>query len=123
MTGFTYAIGDIHGRLDLLRLAIRAILADGKGEHHRIVTLGDYVDRGPDSRGVVDFLMANGERLRIVSLKGNHEAMMVDAPGRCRSGCFRVAKRPCAPMAGPGGADRRRRSCRPIISIGWTHGR
>ena len=79
MTGFTYAIGDIHGRLDLLRLAIRAILADGKGEHHRIVTLGDYVDRGPDSRGVVDFLMAKGERLRIVSLKGNHEAMMVDA--------------------------------------------
>lgn len=79
MTGFTYAVGDIHGRFDLLLKAIEAIEAHGQGRHDRVVLLGDYIDRGPDSRGVVEFLIANAKRLRLVCLKGNHEAMLVEA--------------------------------------------
>ena len=45
----------------------------------RVVFLGDYVDRGPDSRGVVEFLMALQRRWRVVCLKGNHEALMLEA--------------------------------------------
>ena len=52
MTGFTYAIGDIHGRLDLLRRAIDAIESHAAGRDHAVICLGDYVDRGPESRGV-----------------------------------------------------------------------
>jgi serine/threonine protein phosphatase 1 len=79
MTRLTYAVGDIHGRLDLLMRAIEAVEAHGKGHHFRIVMLGDYIDRGPDSRGVIEFLIANATRLKMVCLKGNHEAMMVEA--------------------------------------------
>jgi serine/threonine protein phosphatase 1 len=79
MRKLTYAIGDIHGRLDLLLGAVTAIHSHGLGDHVRIVMLGDYVDRGPDSRGVVDYLIANAQPRGIVCLKGNHEAMMVEA--------------------------------------------
>ncbi len=44
-----------------------------------LVFLGDYVDRGPDSKGVLDRLMAWSESLQIVCLRGNHEQMMLDA--------------------------------------------
>ena len=57
--------------------AIRKNLEHSKGECGRIVTLGDYVDRGPSSRHVIDRLMAwRPDRLKLVNLKGNHEAMM-----------------------------------------------
>ncbi len=79
MRKFTYAIGDVHGRLDLLLEAMASIHDHGAGEHSRIVMLGDYVDRGPESRGVVEYLMAHAPAQRIVCLKGNHEAMMVEA--------------------------------------------
>jgi serine/threonine protein phosphatase 1 len=79
MTRLTYAVGDIHGRLDLLLKAIEAIEGRGDGSDARIVMLGDYVDRGPHSRQVVEYLIANAERLGMVCLKGNHEAMMVSA--------------------------------------------
>jgi len=79
MSAFTYAIGDVHGRLDLLMKAIAAIDGHGVGDGSRIIMLGDYVDRGPESRGVVEYLMAHAERQRIVCLKGNHEAMMIEA--------------------------------------------
>jgi serine/threonine protein phosphatase 1 len=79
MTAFTYVIGDLHGRLDLLLDAVLAIEAHSAGRRRQIVTLGDYVDRGPDSRGVVDFLIENAARLNIFCLKGNHEAMMLAA--------------------------------------------
>jgi serine/threonine protein phosphatase 1 len=72
-----YAIGDIHGHLDLLKAAHDRIAADmaryGKAP---VVHVGDLVDRGPDSRGVIDFLMqgmARGEDW--VVLKGNHDRM------------------------------------------------
>jgi len=52
-------------------------LAFGDGD--TVVTLGDYVDRGPDSRGVIDFLLGLRKRCRVVALRGNHEIMMLRA--------------------------------------------
>ncbi len=73
-----YVIGDIHGRLDLLDRMIAAIQRDA-GEHGTdslTVTVGDYIDRGPDSRGVIERLMVNPFPGRFVALKGNHEAIL-----------------------------------------------
>ncbi len=76
-----YAIGDIHGRADLLREMHRRIAADAAAHpaaDKMIVYLGDYVDRGPDSRGVIDILLdAPLDGFRTVFLKGNHEAFML----------------------------------------------
>lgn len=73
-----YAIGDIHGRLDLLDRAIDAIDRDMKeqGGAALTVTLGDYVDRGPASRGVLDRLSVNPFPTPYVAIKGNHELML-----------------------------------------------
>lgn len=73
-----YAIGDIHGRLDLLERAIAAVDRDvaDRGPDAITVTLGDYVDRGPASRGVIDCLAANPFPTPYVALKGNHEMLM-----------------------------------------------
>ena len=77
-----YAIGDVHGRLDLLVEMHARIAADimrVRPADWRIVHLGDYVDRGPDSKGVLEFLVrqtaADG---RIVSLAGNHDIGFLD---------------------------------------------
>ncbi len=73
-----YAIGDIHGRLDLLDRAIAAIERDMK-EHAGAaltVTLGDYVDRGSASCGVLERLSVNPFPTPYVALKGNHETFM-----------------------------------------------
>jgi serine/threonine protein phosphatase 1 len=73
----TYAIPDIHGRLDLLDAAIDRIVEHSAGNPVTVVTLGDYVDRGPNSRQVIERLMSwRSDKLTLVSLKGNHEAMM-----------------------------------------------
>jgi serine/threonine protein phosphatase 1 len=71
-----YVIGDIHGRSDLLDRIVEEIHRDI--EQHKAgecltVTLGDYVDRGPDSRGVLDRLARNPFPTDYVALKGNHE--------------------------------------------------
>src|ERR1700747_368101 len=75
-----YAIGDIHGRADLLRRAHRAIDGDVAERSARDrateVYLGDYVDRGPGSKGVLDLLIARSEIAPIVALRGNHEIAM-----------------------------------------------
>jgi serine/threonine protein phosphatase 1 len=71
----TIAIGDIHGcsvALDALIDAIRPHPEDV------IVTLGDYINRGPDSRGVLDRLIDLGQRCRLVPLLGNHDQMLLD---------------------------------------------
>lgn len=75
MTAPIYAIGDIHGQLAMLEAALQRIEADG-GPDARVVFLGDYTDRGPDSRGVVD-LLARGqaEGRNWVCIKGNHDRM------------------------------------------------
>jgi len=73
-----YAIGDIHGRLDLLERALAAIRGDvqARGAAALTVTVGDYIDRGPDSRGVVECLAADPFPTPYVALKGNHEDML-----------------------------------------------
>jgi serine/threonine protein phosphatase 1 len=72
----TYAIGDVHGCLEELEKAWTWIKKDAGDRPHRIVMLGDYVDRGPDSKGVIDFLIKNlGPD--DVALKGNHEDMFL----------------------------------------------
>ncbi len=77
-----YAIGDIHGCLDELKALEASILEDARaieGEKW-LVTLGDYVDRGPASFGTVAHLMAPPPAgFRRVSLAGNHEQMLLDA--------------------------------------------
>lgn len=72
----TIAIGDIHGCAKALAALIDAIEPT---EDDVIIPLGDYVDRGPDSRGVVDHLIELVDRCQLIPLLGNHEAMMLDA--------------------------------------------
>lgn len=79
-----YAIGDIHGRLDLLDALLERIRADVEdlpaGHRCRVVFLGDYIDRGNHSRGVLECLMAVTEALpgfEASCLRGNHEATML----------------------------------------------
>jgi serine/threonine protein phosphatase 1 len=76
-----YAIGDIHGRLDLLDQVLARIDAHlvGSPIHQPIqVFLGDYIDRGPASRSVLDRLIERGHDHESVFLKGNHEVIFND---------------------------------------------
>jgi calcineurin-like phosphoesterase family protein len=80
--GYTlYVIGDIHGRLDLLLDLQQRIDDDksrlGAGQTAEIY-LGDYIDRGPESAGVVSRLIARGRETRAILLRGNHEQMLLD---------------------------------------------
>jgi serine/threonine protein phosphatase 1 len=78
-----YAVGDIHGRLDKLR-AMEAAIAAHLSESSPpadcgVIFLGDYIDRGPDSRGVVDHLLSREfAGLATRCLIGNHEAAMLE---------------------------------------------
>ncbi len=70
------AIGDIHGCSAALAALVQAI---EPGPFDTIVTLGDYVGRGPHSRGVIDQLIALADRCIMVPLRGNHEEMLLAA--------------------------------------------
>ncbi|MEM8592351.1 MAG: metallophosphoesterase family protein [Pseudomonadota bacterium] len=71
-----YAVGDIHGYPDKLDRALKLIEADG-GQHAQIVFVGDYIDRGPDSRAVIERLIEGLEEGRPwTCLKGNHDRIM-----------------------------------------------
>lgn len=72
----TIAIGDIHGCSRALSTLIDAIDLDADD---LLVTLGDYIDRGHDSRGVLDQLIALRDRCRLVPILGNHDQMLLDA--------------------------------------------
>ncbi len=76
-----YAIGDVHGRLDLLDRLVERILADAKDRPAglcTLVTLGDYIDRGPNSAAVLDRLIDFASpAIRLVALAGNHEESML----------------------------------------------
>jgi serine/threonine protein phosphatase 1 len=75
----TYAIADLHGRFDLLEAAFSAIHKHAAGRPNKIVTLGDYIDRGPQSRQIIEHLMAAQRAgMNLICLKGNHEDMMVE---------------------------------------------
>jgi serine/threonine protein phosphatase 1 len=78
-----YAVGDIHGRLDLLEAILALIEADAESSGHverrTLVFLGDYVDRGPDSRSVVDRVISGlPQGFEAHFLKGNHEAILLN---------------------------------------------
>jgi serine/threonine protein phosphatase 1 len=80
-SALTFAVGDIHGCLDKLRRLLEACAAHAGDRPARYVFLGDYIDRGPQSRGVVEFLI-DWQRARpgaVVCLMGNHEAMAIAA--------------------------------------------
>jgi len=70
------AIGDIHGCITALTSLLDFV---APGADDTIVTLGDYVDRGPGSRSVIDLMIDLSEKLCLVPLRGNHEIMMLDA--------------------------------------------
>lgn len=76
------AIGDIHGRADLLQKLLEKVERRLEGQSYRTVFLGDYVDRGRDSAAVIDCLLAYQEtHPDTVFLKGNHEEAMLDFLG------------------------------------------
>lgn len=70
----TIAISDIHGCLEPLLTLWKAL--DPQPEDH-IIFMGDYVDRGPDSKGVIDFIIEQSKNLRIDCLTGNHEEKLL----------------------------------------------
>jgi serine/threonine protein phosphatase 1 len=72
----TIAIGDIHGCATALTALLDAI---GPRRGDTLVPLGDYIDRGPDSRGVLDLLIPLAGRCTLVPLLGNHEEMLLAA--------------------------------------------
>lgn len=76
-----YAIGDVHGctgQLDALHEAIVADAATRSATRRVLVWLGDYVDRGPNSRGVLDRLLSPPPGFDAIALKGNHEQFLLD---------------------------------------------
>lgn len=77
----TFAIGDVHGCLRKLMRLFDRCLRHCDEQPGRFVFVGDYLDRGPDSRGVVEMLRRVQGELpgQVICLKGNHEAMMLDA--------------------------------------------
>ena len=85
-----YAVGDVHGELGALtRLManIREDAAESAAERRVLVFLGDYVDRGLDSRAVIDFLLApSAPGFKRVFLRGNHEAWMLAFLADARAG-------------------------------------
>lgn len=70
------AIGDIHGCLTALTTLLAAVALQ---PDDLVITLGDYVDRGPDSRGVLDLLLHLHATGRLVALRGNHDVLMLEA--------------------------------------------
>ena len=74
--GRIIAIGDVHGCSAALAALVRAI---DLTELDTLVFLGDYIDRGPDSRGVLEQVIALAERCTVVPLLGNHEEMLLAA--------------------------------------------
>lgn len=80
-----YAIGDVHGEAGMLDKLHAAIFARHEWKHPdapmKLIHLGDYVDRGPDSCGVIETLikLEGRDDIEVVNLRGNHEQMMLDA--------------------------------------------
>jgi diadenosine tetraphosphatase ApaH/serine/threonine PP2A family protein phosphatase len=80
-SNLTFAIGDIHGCHRALLQLLELCRDHAKGEDHRLVFIGDYVDRGPDSRAVIATLRDLEQRAvgQVVCLQGNHEELMLEA--------------------------------------------
>ena len=88
-----YVIGDIHGRLDLLERMIELVNLDIKQSSGDclVITLGDYVDRGPNSRGVLDRLLKNPFAGRYVALKRKPRSIVRRIPQQPHGCCPVVA--------------------------------
>ncbi|MFS1019826.1 metallophosphoesterase family protein [Enterococcus casseliflavus] len=73
-----YAISDVHGRLDLLEEAIKTV--DLSKPENTLVLVGDYVDRGPNSLGVLQYIMSLKSNFpkQVITLMGNHDKMFLD---------------------------------------------
>ncbi|MEZ6139349.1 MAG: metallophosphoesterase family protein [Zavarzinella sp.] len=72
----TLAIGDIHGCINALLTLEKFV---GFQESDTIITLGDYVDRGPNSCAVIDWLIFTNQKRKLIPLRGNHDLMMLKA--------------------------------------------
>jgi serine/threonine protein phosphatase 1 len=94
-----YAIPDIHGQKDALDKAL-AVIEDDGGRAARVIFLGDYIDRGPDSRGVIDRLMDGQAQGRDwITLRGNHDTYL---PGFLDDGdAYRSKSHPDLPWWAP----------------------
>jgi serine/threonine protein phosphatase 1 len=76
-----YAIGDVHGRIDLLDSLLKRVddnLTASPIEQPIQVFLGDYIDRGPNSRNVLDRLIERSRTHKVICLKGNHETFLLE---------------------------------------------
>lgn len=82
METITYIIGDIHGQAEMLERLLAAIESRHKWKAAdlagRIVFLGDYIDRGPDSKGVIDLAITGLPEFESIFLKGNHEQLLIE---------------------------------------------
>jgi serine/threonine protein phosphatase 1 len=115
----TYVIPDIHGRNDLLCEALAEIAVHSRGVPGVIVTIGDYVDKGPASKEVVERLLSGvGEGWSLVTLKGNHDAMMVEALRNPSKMAAWIAKGGDAALASYGGDP----AAVPHAHIDWLDG-
>lgn len=113
-----YAVGDVHGRADLLANVFERIDAEIARERSLRsvqVFLGDYIDRGPDSYGVVEALAARRQTRDVVCLMGNHEACLLDflrrpdtlVQWRQFGGLQTLVSYGLSPSANPGSGERR----------------
>jgi serine/threonine protein phosphatase 1 len=83
----TFAVGDIHGCFDELADLVAGCEFVSAGRRARLIFIGDYVDRGPDSRKVLDFLIERQrrEKERFVCLRGNHDDLLMRAACKSRT--------------------------------------
>jgi serine/threonine protein phosphatase 1 len=79
----TYAIADLHGRYDLLTAGLKLMEADAAGEPFTFICLGDFVDRGPQAKQIIELFIKGppSPTQRWIILQGNHEDIMLQALG------------------------------------------
>jgi len=88
-----YVIGDVHGclgKLEEVNVQIEDDLNARPPDDWRIVYLGDFVDRGPESRGVIDFVIGQMAARRVYALRGNHDQFMIDFLGERDPTAFQI---------------------------------
>ena len=72
-----YAIGDIHGRADILRSALKSIINRSTNKD-KIVFLGDIIDGGMHSKECLDLIIEIKKEREVIAIKGNHEEWMLE---------------------------------------------
>lgn len=102
MPGRTIAIGDIHGCAAALEALLAAIAPT---PDDTLITLGDYIDRGPHASRVLDLLLQLRQECRLISLKGNHELLMVRALESATQMQYWMQSGGLATLASYGGID------------------